>query len=87
MTTKTIPLMRFAKPSAFHEPHYTATFRQNNRYPFFSCAALSIAAFGSMVKQNMMVKKYNGYEIGIWFFKDTVIGQAIVTSIWKRGRR
>jgi hypothetical protein len=22
----------------------------------------------------MMVKKYNGYEIGIWFFKDTVKG-------------
>jgi hypothetical protein len=42
---------------------------------------------GSQVKSNMMVKKYNGYEIGIWFFKDHLTGQAIITSIWKRGRR
>jgi hypothetical protein len=42
---------------------------------------------GSQVKPNMMVKKYNGYEIGIWFFNDKVTGQAIITSIWKRGRR
>jgi hypothetical protein len=49
--------------------------------------ARDVYAHGSMVKPNMMVRKYNGYEIGIWFFKDTVTGQAIITSIWKRGRR
>src|SRR6266566_7133354 len=25
---------------------------------------------GSVIKPNMMVRKYNGYELGIWFFKD-----------------
>jgi hypothetical protein len=24
----------------------------------------------------MMVRKYNGYELGIWFFNDKVTGQA-----------
>jgi len=31
----------------------------------------------------MMVRKYNGYEPGIWFFNDKVTGQAIITSINK----
>jgi len=35
----------------------------------------------------MMVRKYNDYQLGIWFFNDKVTGQAIITSIWKRGRR
>jgi hypothetical protein len=42
---------------------------------------------GSVVKQNMMVKKYNGYEIGIYFFVDVYNGKTIITSIWKRERR
>ena len=42
---------------------------------------------GSAVKQNMMSKKYNGYEIGIYFFVDGQTGKTIITSIWKRERR
>jgi len=42
---------------------------------------------GSLIKQNIMVRKYNGYEVGIWFFQDHLTGQAIITSIWKRGIR
>jgi hypothetical protein len=42
---------------------------------------------GSVVKNNMMVRKYNGYEIGIWFYKDHITGQPGITSIWKRERR
>ena len=41
----------------------------------------------SAVKQNMMVKKYNGYEIGIYYFVDGHTGKTIITSIWKRGQR
>ena len=29
----------------------------------------------------MMVRKYNGYELGIWFFNDKVTGQAIITVL------
>lgn len=49
--------------------------------------AIDVYYHGSMVKQNMMIRKYNGYELGIYFFKDHVTGQAIITSIWKRERR
>src|SRR5947207_639585 len=42
---------------------------------------------GSLVKENTMVRKYNGYELGIWFSRDHLTEQAIISSIWKRGRR
>jgi hypothetical protein len=42
---------------------------------------------GSVIKPNMMLRKYNGYEIGIYYFKDKLTGQPIITSIWKRDRR
>ena len=41
---------------------------------------------GVVVKQNMMVKKYSGYEIGLYFFRDKQTGQFIISSAWKRGR-
>ena len=48
---------------------------------------LDVYYHGSMVKQNMLKRQYNGYELGISFFKDHVTGQVIITSIWKRGRQ
>ena len=42
---------------------------------------------GQEVKQNMIVRKYNGYEIGIYYFLDKRSGQPVITSIWKRDRR
>lgn len=42
---------------------------------------------GSVVmKQNMMVKKYSGYEIGLYFFRDKQTGQFVISSAWKRYR-
>jgi hypothetical protein len=41
---------------------------------------------GVIVKQHMMVKKYNGYEIGLYYFQDKQTGQCIISSAWKRGR-
>jgi len=49
--------------------------------------ALDVYHHGSVEKNNMMVRKYNGYEIGIWFFADRVTGKPIISSVWKRGRR
>jgi hypothetical protein len=49
--------------------------------------ALDVYFHGSLVKNNMMVRKYNGYEIDIWFFADRVTGKAIISSAWKRVRR
>ncbi len=41
---------------------------------------------GVVVKHNMMVKKYNGYEIGLYYFQDKQTGQFVISSAWKRGR-
>jgi hypothetical protein len=41
---------------------------------------------GVIVKKNMMVKKYNGYEIGLYYFLDMHTGQFIITTAWKRDR-
>jgi hypothetical protein len=49
--------------------------------------ALDVYHHGSVVKQNLMVRTYNGYEIGIWFFADWVTGKPIISFVWKRRRR
>jgi len=41
---------------------------------------------GTVVKQHMMVKQYNGYEIGIYSFVDGRTGKTVITSIWKQER-
>jgi hypothetical protein len=35
---------------------------------------------------NMMVRKYNGYELGIYYGKKPT-GQVYISTIWKRERR
>lgn len=34
-----------------------------------------------------MVKKYSGYEIGMFYARDANTGDYIVTYVWKRDRR
>jgi hypothetical protein len=41
---------------------------------------------GILVKPQMMVKKYNGYEIGLYFFQDKQTGRPIISSVWKQDR-
>jgi hypothetical protein len=42
---------------------------------------------GDQVKENMLVRKYNGYEIGIYYFKDNRTSLPVISSIWKRERQ
>ena len=42
---------------------------------------------GEITSENMMVRKYNGYEIGMYYFRDAKTGNYIVSSVWKRERR
>ena len=42
---------------------------------------------GEKTRENTMVRKYNGYEIGMYSFRDKKRGNHIVTSVWKRDRR
>jgi hypothetical protein len=41
---------------------------------------------GTIIKQNMVVKKYNGYEIGLYYFQDKQTGRCIISSAWKQDR-
>ena len=39
---------------------------------------------GEAVDEHMMVRQYNGYTVGLWHFRDSKTGNAVVTSVWKR---
>ncbi len=70
------------------EPHFTKNFNNvAHDRGLTEADARDVYYHGSTVKQNMMSKKYNGYEIGIYFFVDRQTGKTIITSIWKRDRR
>jgi len=34
-----------------------------------------------------MVKKYSGYEIGIFYARSSSTGEYVITHVWKRSRR
>ena len=70
------------------EPYFTRNFHSvAHARGLTEADARDVYYHGSAVKQNMMVRKYNGYEIGIYFFVDGHSGRTIITSIWKRERR
>jgi hypothetical protein len=67
------------------EPYFTKNFHSvAHSRGLTEADARDVYFHGSAVKQNMMVRKYNGYEISIYFFVDGQSGKTIITSIWKR---
>ncbi len=70
------------------EPYFTKNFhRVTHARGLTEADARDVYYHGSVIKQNMMSKKYNGYEISIYYFVDGQTGKTIITSIWKRDRR
>lgn len=39
---------------------------------------------GSVVKDYMLVRKYNGFEVGLYYKRDKYDGHYIITTCWKR---
>jgi len=39
---------------------------------------------GEEVNDQLIVRQYNGYEIGLSYFRDRKTGDAVVTAVWKR---
>ena len=69
------------------EPYFTRNFHSvAHARGLTEADARDVYYHGSEVKQNMLVRKYNGYEIGIYYFVDGQSGKTIITSIWKRDR-
>lgn len=74
-------------PSGGTTIHFTNNFQQQaHARGLTEKDALDVYYHGQEVKPNMLVQKYNGYEIGIYYFKDKRTGQPIISSIWKRAR-
>jgi hypothetical protein len=70
------------------EPYFTKNFHSTAQERGLTEAdARDVYYHGSVVRQNMMVKQYNGYEIGIYSFVDGHTGKTVITSIWKREKR
>ena len=70
------------------EPYFTRNFQSiAHARGLTEKDARDVYYHGSVIKQNMMAKQYNGYEIGIYSFVDGQSGKTIITSIWKRDRR
>lgn len=42
---------------------------------------------GMVIKEHLMSRKYNGYEIGLVYGRDRRSGQYIIYAAWKRERR
>jgi hypothetical protein len=65
--------------------HFTNNFQQWARsWKLSERDATDVYYHGQEVKANMKVRKYNGYELGIYYFLDKDTGQPVITSIWKR---
>jgi hypothetical protein len=48
---------------------------------------LDVFRNGEGIGDNKMVRKYNGYEIGMYYAQDKKTGNYIATFVWKRDRR
>jgi hypothetical protein len=48
---------------------------------------LDVFEHGEGIGDNKLVRKYNGYEIGMYYFRDTKTGSCKATFVWKRDRR
>ena len=49
--------------------------------------ALDVFYHGEEIKPGMKVRKYNGYELSIYYGQSKTTGQPYISTIWKRERR
>jgi len=49
--------------------------------------AADVFYHGTEVKPGMKTRKYNGYELSIYFGTSKTTGQPYISTIWKRARR
>ncbi len=48
---------------------------------------LDVFQHGEVIGDNKLVRKYNGYEIGMYYVRDKKTGSYKATFVWKRDRR
>jgi len=70
------------------EPYFTKNFEAKAKsWGLTEADAKDVLYHGASRRENMLVRKYNGYEIGIYYFNDAKTGRTVITSIWKREQR
>ncbi len=66
------------------EIHFSNNFQQVAKERGITEAdALDVYYHGRVIKPNMMERKYNSYEIGIYYFIANDTGRIVITSAWK----
>jgi hypothetical protein len=74
-------------PSSYEQrEHFFTTqfYKKAEELSLTEIDALDVYDNGQALTEDMIVKEYNGYEIGIEYTREQFSGKPIITSIWKR---
>lgn len=65
--------------------YFTNNFQQKTKQWHLSEAdAIDVYYHGQDIKPGMKSRKYNGYELSIYYGMSTTTGQPYISTIWKR---
>jgi len=68
--------------------YFTTNFQQKAKaWGLSEKDALDVFYHGQEVKPGMKTRKYNGYELSIYYGQSKTTGQQYISTIWKRQRQ
>ena len=68
--------------------YFTTNFQQKAKaWGLSEKDALDVFYHGQESKPGMKTRKYNGYELSIYYGRNTITGNPYISTIWKRERR
>ena len=68
--------------------YFTPNFQQKAKaWGLSEKDALDVFYHGTEIKPGMKTRRYNGYELSIYYGQSTTTGQPYISTIWKRERR
>jgi hypothetical protein len=68
--------------------YFTNNFQQKaKQWGLSEKDALDVYYHGEEIKPGRKVRKYNGYELSIYYGQSKTTGQPYISTIWKRERR
>ena len=68
--------------------YFTTNFQQKaKQWGLSEKDALDVFYHGTEDKPGRKVRKYNGYELSIYYGQSKTTGQTYISTIWKRERR
>jgi hypothetical protein len=79
---------RTQTPKSTKDVYFTTNFEQKAKeWGLSEADALDVYHHGQDRKPGQRCRKYNGYELCIYFGHNTRTGQPYISTIWKRDRR